>query len=623
MINLNIEPDVQTKPFQEGILADALDKAADIDVGKIKEEWKDSDKGIIDKARVLNDEGLSKGRDQADAIDRVRSKHTVDTRSIIARARNSVLQFPIYVPQHIRANEAHIIAKMFERVYTTLVQTVLSQNPIMDEEEANNLVFLKKFHTNLKEAADVLVNKYYEPIDDIDAMMCESVFFEQKLTENCTVRFSVVPCTDKDIIMENARLMNEPLTGLVYLREADDNSGKKKSGPPAGKRESKESEVNERNMSGQDLEDMAASRSLSAAERRLAQKPEAEIRHEVREQLAAQRPIEVATVDDHGNPRSREEMAADRAEQERDREDRAQAVTNRRLEEKRKAMKKLDKAVDQLKNDIKAGKITDCRYSNGRYLMGSRRAKTTHSPEMKEKPIIDDAVKAPAILHDSDIKKINGLTPYTIEAEFRIRTKNGLDRNVRYIIGIKSVLHQFRTQDLADDLRELVTGNIKSLQKVRYKTGEIKFKDYFFNIKGLKADAAKHVNYDKRWLNTLKRLADYNKMNGTLLKKPVEAIAGGNVPIPNGTMVLSQTDVTALTNQTGIDLSIVSNAKRLAKSLFLIAVVIVDSTEGTMRVLFPDSDSEWDVQSLAAIDAELAKTDNSQLMRELNHMVNK
>lgn len=623
MINLNIDSDVNTKPFQEGILANALDKAADIDVQKIKKDWQDSDKGIIDKARTLNDEGLEKGKEQIDAIDRVRSKHTVDTRSIIARARNSVLQFPIYVPQHIRANEAHIIAKMFERVYTTLVQTVLSQNPIMDEEEANNLVFLKKFHTNLKEAADVLVNKYYEPIDEIDAMMCESVFFEQKLTENCTVRFSVVPCTDKDIIMENARLINEPLTGLAYLHEAADDDKKKKSGPPAGKQETKESNVSERVMSPQDLEDMAASRSLSASERRLAKKPESEIRKEVEEQLAQQQPIEVSKVDKDGKDRPKDEVDAERKELEADRKSKQKAIVNRRLEEKRKAEKKLDKAVNQLKNDIKAKKVADCRYLDGKYILASRTAKTVHSPAKKEKTVVDDAVRAPQILRDADIKKINGLTPYTIEAEFQLRTKSGINRNVRYIIGIKSVLHQFRTQDLADDLRELVTGNVKSLQKVRYKTGEIKFKDYFFNIKGLKSDAAKHVNYDKRWLNTLKRLADYNKMNGTLLKKPVEAIAGGNVPIPNGTMVLSQTDVTALTNQTGIDLSVVSNAKRLAKSLFLIAVVIVDSTEGTMRVLFPDSDNEWDVQSLAAIDSELAKTDNSQLMRELNHMVNK
>lgn len=122
---------------------------------------------------------------------------------------------------------------------------------------------------------------------------------------------------------------------------------------------------------------------------------------------------------------------------------------------------------------------------------------------------------------------------------------------------------------------------------------------------------------------TLKRLGEYNSTNGSLLKKPITAITGGSVPIPNGTLILSQPDVTMLTNQTGIDLSVVSNAKKLARRLFLIAVVIVDSSAGTMRVLFTDSDNDWDVQSLASIDAELSKTDNSQIMRELNRMVNK
>ena len=52
---------------------------------------------------------------------------------------------------------------------------------------------------------------------------------------------------------------------------------------------------------------------------------------------------------------------------------------------------------------------------------------------------------------------------------------DGITRDVKYIIGIKSVMHLIRTQDLVEDLPELITGNIKTLQKVRYKTGEITF----------------------------------------------------------------------------------------------------------------------------------------------------
>jgi hypothetical protein len=57
--------------------------------------------------------------------------------------------------------------------------------------------------------------------------------------------------------------------------------------------------------------------------------------------------------------------------------------------------------------------------------------------------------------------------------------------------------------------------------------------------------------------------------------------------------------------------------------LFLIAVGIVDSSAGTIKILFPDRSSSWDIQSLAAIDAEVSKTDNSELMKELNKVINK
>lgn len=615
MIVLNSE---SSEPIQEAGMIDAALKAADIDADKIKDEWKDSAKGIGDKLQTLNDEGLSKAKDLTDIGDRYTKKHISDNRSIIARARNSVLQFPIYVTQTLRVNEAQIISKLFERVYTSLVQTVLSQNPIINEEEANNLVFLKRFHTNIKEAADIFTNKYYQPIDDMDHMMTESIFHTQKISENCVVEFRVVPTTDQDIILENARLMNEPLSGFMYLREAGETE------------QIKENEVvhNQKTvtLSDQDLRDMAMnSLEISQANKRLLNTSDEDIKIEVSKKMNNSYP------DDISSNASKSEKDKHKKEVEEWTKKR-DAEVDARLADKHNIQEKIDKEIDIIKKNIKDGKLgSGYIYRNNRYIrvddIASTKEKTTDRPKAPEKEArptpVDSAIDTPKLLRDTDIKKINGLLPYSIEATFRIRTKEGLDRDVRYIIGIKSVMHLIRTQDLADDLRELVTGNIKSLQKVRYKTGEINFFDYLFNIKNLKKDAAKNINYNKRWINTLKRLAEYDKLHGSLLKKPVEAITNGNVPIPNGTLVLSQPDVTTLTNQTGIDLSIVSNAKRLAKSLFLIAIVIVDSSAGSMRVLFPDSDNNWDVQSLASIDAEVSKTDNSQLMKELNQMVNR
>ena len=579
MITLN---DENEDIFQEGV-KDILKSVADIDVDKIKGTWNDADKGIYDKVKSVNDEALTKTNDTLSKVNKTMNNNRVNNASIIARAKNSVLQFPIYVTEGIRVNEAHIISKMFERVYTTLVQTVLSQNQIIDEEEANNLVFLKHFHTNLKESVDTLANKYYEAIDDVDKMMCESIFHSAQITENLFVEFRVIPTNNSTLIMENARLSNEPLHGFSYLKENDAAYDKY-----WDKLSPKEKE-DLRNKDRQTIENGG--------------KRTEEIQGEVPERIVTD--VELARIAKEHNILYG-------------------SGTN-------KGKGNPDALGERMRNnkesyEINGQKIMVRKGKNGAweyYLPGNKGKKlTTDSAKVVDKRF-RDAVDAPKLLKDSDIKKINGMLPYTFEATFRLRTKQGLDRDVRYIIGVKSIMHLIRVKDLSEDLREIITGNIKSLQKVRYTTGEITFKDYYFNTKGLKADAAKHVNYNKRWLNTLKRLGEYNKMNGSLLKGGIHAITGGHVPIPNGTLILSQPEVTELANSTGIDLSLVSNVKRLAKALFLIGVVVINSTAGTMRVIFPDSDSSWDVQSLSSIDAELAKTDNSQLMKELNRMVNR
>lgn len=492
---------------------------------------------------------------------------TIDNRSIIARSRNSVMQFPIYITGGIPVNVAHTIAGMFERVYATFVQTVLSQNAIVNQDEINNLVFLKKYHTNIQESASTLLNKYYEAIDDIDKIMCESIFHTEWISDNVFVEYSVVPTTDKYLIMENARLSNDPLKGFRYLQEAKKENVKKD--------DDAETESRTTYKVGNLPEKIVADEQLQSI---VDATPSIRTIADLKKQIREGKSLKLGEGDN------------------------ARVVHARR---------------------VRNGKNFEWEYylpaSDGKVISTS-----TRSGSSKNNKIRPSTVPAPTLLKDTEIKKINGLLPYTIKATFRIKTKDGsLTDDIEYIIGVKSIMHLISIKDLSEDLRGIIMGNVKSLQKVRYKTGEIGFVDYYFNIKGIKSDLAKHINRDKRWLNTLKRLGEYEKINGSALKKGISAMTGGHVPIPNGTMVMTQTEVSQLMDATGIDLSVVSNVKRLAKSLFLIAFVVVDAVKGTMRVLFPDKDSSWDVQSLSSVDADVAKTDNSQLMRELNRMINK
>lgn len=618
-----------------------------IDTDRIKQDWKKKPtdaSDVISNIRTASDATSTVAGSLDAAIGSMKSKYGIDGRSIVARSRNSIKQFPIYITQTTRVTVAHLLGKMFEKVYATFLQAALSQNPYITPEEVNELKFLNRFHTDIRESAQALINEFYQPVDDFDAMMQESVYCEQKLSENCTVRFSVIPSSlVNELVVENARLMNEPVTGIPYLyneaRYLTKSDNDRNTAYGATKREtSTNSETTEvpvkdtwktniTRVDESELEELAKHR-LSDEDLQILKKNLKEIESEI--DYANPLPPRPNTTDRDVLDYWRDECQTINDTRNREKET---AVRNRRDAETR-----LRTSIEDVKRDIRNGTFTD--ESNGPAPMHYRfdprtntYYKNVHERNRQEKSTTtktttvtkDTPIKIdpPEFLRQSDIKKVNGMDPYMLKATFIVRdpeTKSNTE--ITFVIGVKSVMHLIYAQDLADELYELVTGNVKSLQKVRYKTGEIKWSDYMFNSKGLKADAAKGISYNKRWIATLKELANFNKTNGSLLKKPVEFLAG-KVPLPNATLILSQTDVTWLVNKTGIDLSQISNARKLASSLFLIAIAIVDETAGSIRIFFPDRDTDWDVQSLASIDAEVARTDNSNLLKELNKAVNR
>lgn len=517
-------------PFTEGMLGDAINSAGKdmADLSRDKAEFDNADNAAGKVAaldKIVNDDVLTKAGDRIGKLDDKLKAASRDGRSIIARSRNSVMQFPVYCSRTIRAQEATIIAKAFERVYASLVQTILAQNPIVAENEVNDLKFLRRFHTNIMESTELsMINEFYTPIDEFDEMMTESVYYTEKLTPTMEVSFRAIPCTDEYLIKESARLSNVPLSGFAYLEDAD-----------AMRDKTSETAVKRVVVTDADLKKIANDMEVS---------------------------------------------------------------------------------VDDVKKDIIRGAYSGYEYNKTEkrfYRVADKTSKSTLRSV--------NAVDAPRMLRDTDIKKINGMLPYTIEASFRIKGDSSV-YGVKYIIGVKTNFHPIEANDLASDLREILSGKMKNLQKVRYKTGEISLADYLFDIKNIKRDATKSINYNKKWLNTLKRLGEWEATNKTILGETAKLVSKGSVPIPNGTMILSANDVGNILGTTGINLEHVPTVKRLSRALFLIAVCIVDGAAGTMKVLFPDSDDEWDIQSLASIDADVAKSDNSALMKELNRAIN-
>lgn len=537
-------------------------------------------------------------------IDGAISSTTTDRRSIIARAKNSVLQFPIYMVNTVNISAAHTVAKTFERVYASFVQTTLSQYPIVDENSINDLAFLRQFHTNLKESTNSLFNEYYQPIDDFDQIMQESIHNTLMCDNGIIATFDAVPATNAYLIAENARLINDPLTGFEnFFAESD---------AAEMRREDNEERIESYGLNEKDLEETFGKKKPVEPEK--PEKPE-----DVRPPKPVRHDQE---TDNHYEDRMHQwQNKLDKMD-----EDylNAKAKYDRDKKKYDDDIKKYNDEFESFKNDIKEGKTSY--HFKGKKIVYNKDKKNfftnNRSIENKKSNV---EIKAPVLLKDTDIKKINGMLPYTFDASFMLKSSGSNSGNiVHYIIGVKSVLHLIQPKDLSNDLQDLITGDIKNLQKVRYKTGEISFwKDYIFRKDALKSDASKHLDGSKRWINTLKHLADYNKQHGGMLDKPASMLAGGDIPIPNGTLVLTQPDVLRMKSDTGINLEDVGMAKKLARNLFMIAIVILDSSAGTMKVLFTDTDTNWDIQSLSSIEAEVARTDNSNFLKELKSVINK
>ena len=492
-------------------------------------------------------------------------------KSIIARAKNSIIQFPVYITKGIRVTEAQIISKLFERVYTSVVQVGLAQNPIINEDEVNNLMFLRRLHSNINEPEPDGVVKSFEssiPIDDIDQMIKESVVRTMELGNNLVLEFRIPSSKSAEVdylLKEHARLNNEPLQGFKYLQEANVYTHRK---------EWTEKDRPERTLGSSELE-------VIAKQNGYADTPDKTAGQNMLDQIRYNN--EIVNVD------------------------------GRRIEVRMGTEKRT--MVDP--NNPARTIVQEVPVPEA-FLAQKHGTKYSRS----ENPL-RDPVNAPVLLRDGDIKKINAMAPYMIQASFRIRQANGeLSEDVTFLIGVKTILHLVDVNDISEDIRDIINGRDRKLQKVRYKTGEINFMDYMFNLKQAKKDVRRFLDRDKRWINTLKRLSEYRDMYGLTKSVGTSLSQIGDNPIPNGTLVVSQTDVIKITNETGIDIGEVATAKKLARSLFLIGVVILDIVAGNMKVLLDDY-NDWDIQSIAAIDAEVSKTDNSQLMRELNRLVNR
>ena len=567
---------------------------------------------MINQGKELGDDIHSKAkfvRDQAEDIRKSRGKKA-DNTSIIARARNSVLQFPVYITNSgIRVNEAHLIAKFLERMYASYVQQVLSQDRIRSEEDLKDMAFLKDIHVNFKESAHT-PNKYYTPIDEIDRMIKESTY-NKIYGEGFIAEFKHVEITDPYYISECKRLMHEPLEGFKFEKF-------KKLGIGGGTYNSED-----------EKDDEEESEDISKAEEKKDDKKKAE-------ENKPEEKAENKTEEDKDSKKADSKKPG--PNQQAYTKDDNKTVTNiekTRIPDKEYSVEDLkdfteDPDIQQkikrapngysVKIDGKSVKVYHKKDKNGRdifFVPGKDKTATLSVTGYNSR---DKSVGLPEILKDVEIKKINGMLPYAIKCSFRVSGTNHM-ADIDYLIGVKTVMHLVDMKALAKDLPSIMEGSLPGIRKIRYKMGELSWLEYMFDLKGVKKDAAKRLNKSSKWLSTLKRLANAKHATSDISRDLAEIMdAESGLPLPNASLVISKNEVDEILEKTGIDLTNPDVVVKLMEKIFLLCFMIIDGSAGTMKVLM-EGQTAWDVQALAQLDAEKNRMDSSAIMQELGKMV--
>lgn len=232
----------------------------------------------------------------------------------------------------------------------------------------------------------------------------------------------------------------------------------------------------------------------------------------------------------------------------------------------------------------------------------------------------------PKMLKEGDINKLNTMKPLMMEAHFGACTKDK-DGNITgieqqsMILGIRSYCRMVNSEELPEMAKYSDSKNIL-MKHAKYRAGEIKYwRDFKFDIKGKQNDVYENIKSpEKKWYKRLYQMAHMRDdaiaplvarrgIGGAIQKIDSEA---NNGMIPNCSLVISQSDVDyikAITSQNGrqgINLINPSTARKLCSDMFLIALVVIDSDQESVKIFIPDINSDWEVQSIDAINRQIA-----------------
>ena len=232
--------------------------------------------------------------------------------------------------------------------------------------------------------------------------------------------------------------------------------------------------------------------------------------------------------------------------------------------------------------------------------------------EDEKNPNLNRVVIPSKVLDNNELKKANELVPTTLTLKINFMDKNGnLAGERTFNLGVKVTLHPASSEEIINNLCSARdTGFFKF---IRWTTGELSLvKDVLLNLNEIKLDVVNKTAGKSGWFSTFKRL----KAKSTILSKFSKGAQGFH---PLGTIIISMDEAEIIKNKSGLDLTRVSDVKKVMDKFMLLGFVILDPATQTAMFIFDDS-PDFEMQPFSGLKREGngSNTDLKELLKVMN-----
>lgn len=523
---------------------------------------------------------------------------SVGSPSIVGKAAQNIFEFPVFVSSSVPVAYATATNALLEQMYASYLQMAISINPVIQSSEFKKGNIFGHLKTD--------VSKYLEYATDFyqkDA--CHNVIE----MDNCICEFAMVSLSDNEYQAIQKSLDYEPLSEFAhYFQEAD----------AATADEIRDLEDEVRNLRNElilrrrnrdDLIDPGDPGDAARYDRQTANVEKA-LREAERSLTAARQDMRKANnekaQEGREKARSSREKAREAREEAREAREREQLLLAKKREIRDKKREARDIAKDEREKQKDMWQIEKTKMD------------IKHSINRNA---VDTKVKAPQFMDETKIQKLNTMKPLMMTVGIKVMGEHGEVSNmIDYVVGVKTHCRVVKSEILPEVVEyPSKAGNLLS-RRAKWRAGEIKFMDYLFNRAEKKQAAYDSQTADRRWYHRLYTLA-HSKGSSAVAKK-VTGKRSREGLIPNVTIIMTKADVDLIEATNGIDLMKGSVAANFCRELFLMSLIVIDTDAESVKILLPDIHNDYEVQSIASINKQLATLDTSNTVsQEVNRLM--